>query len=263
MSTVTAEQNNGKLSFEHRDNYESRGISTEKMIRDAVEKYNIDKNFKFTVWTGDGCNKEYFSVCVYDDCYDRGFPCFIFDSYKEVGMQDYSSTISSFNDSTPLTAKIGWIGAIVNPIRKLYLDRYRDTVFSEGILNDWNRVDRYNLSKNTPTYLTYQDQIDRWKYLLDIEGAGYSGRTKVFLNSPRIVFIVERRHKEWWYEHIKPWIHYIPVKSDLSDLEENYNRIESDPLLQKFIKHEQIKFTRQHLTYDSALNRIKDIIESI
>jgi hypothetical protein len=263
MPTVTAIQNNLQLSFIHESNYESRGISTEVLIRQALEKYKITKDFKLTVWTCDTYNPQHFSVCVSPDAYNRGFPCFVFDKWVETGFEDYTNSITSFKNTTPLTNKVGWIGAITCNTRDNFLNNYSNTYFSEGILNNWNRSDPSNLANQTPTYLTYQDQIDRWKYLLDIEGGGYSARTKVLLNGPRIVFIVDRPHHEWWYEHIKPWVHYVPVNRDLSDFEENYNKIESDFTLQEFIKQEQQKFAKEYLSRDAALMRIRDIITTI
>lgn len=263
MSTVSVTQKNLELSFTHDRNCASRGISTETLIRKAVEKYKIVKDFNFTVWTGDVYNPDFFSVCVKEDSYDRGFPCFIYDKFSETGMGDYDQTIQSFVATIPLTNKIGWIGAVNCTARQIYLDKFKDTVFSEAVCNQWNRINPRDLTQHTPTYLSYQDQIDRWKYLLDMEGCGYSGRTKVLLNTPRIVFIADRPHKEWWHQYIKPWVHYVPVKRDLSDLEENYHRIESDEKLQQHIKHNQSEFAKQFLVRDSALLRIKDIIDAL
>ena len=57
-----------------------------------------------------------------------------------------------------------------------------------------------------------------YSILIDIEGRGYSGRLKYLLWSHRPLLIVDRPHKEYFFEYLKEWEHFIPVKRDLSDL---------------------------------------------
>jgi hypothetical protein len=47
------------------------------------------------------------------------------------------------------------------------------------------------------------------------------------------------------------------------DLQENYERLEADHELQKYIKCEQQKFAQQYLTHDAALLQIKKVIENL
>jgi hypothetical protein len=61
-------------------------------------------------------------------------------------------------------------------------------------LIDWDRSDPNNLKAKN--FVSFHDQIARWRYLIDIEGTGYSGRFKLLLSAPRLVFLQERPHKE-------------------------------------------------------------------
>lgn len=58
----------------------------------------------------------------------------------------------------------------------------------------------------------HADQQDAWgyKYLLDIDGNAFSGRFYAFLKSRSLVykFAVFR---EWHFEWLRPWVHYIPL----------------------------------------------------
>jgi len=263
MSTVTAKCYKGQLHFIHKNNYESRGLSIERLIRESVDKYNIEKKFNFTVWTGDVPQGRLLSFSTARKNYDKTFPCFVYDGWPEVGLLNYDQTVSSFVDTNPTCNKIGWIGAIVCDVRKKYMSEYADTYFTEAITNNWNHYKPDELWKNTSTFLSYQDQIDRWKYLLDIEGVGWSARTKVLLSSPRIVFIVDRPYEEWWYQYLEPWKHYVPVKRDLSNLQENYVKIENDVKLQQYIKTEQRAFAKMYLTKDAALKQIRCVISNL
>ena len=70
-----------------------------------------------------------------------------------------------------------------------------------------------------------------FKYQLDIDGeagATWSGlRWKMC--SGNLVFKVESPYENWWYPTIEPWKHYIPIRSDLSDLRQQYEWAESHP----------------------------------
>ena len=258
MSTVIAVNNAKGLSFVHNLNYESRGISVEKLIRNSIKHHNINHHFDLTVWTGDGPHQYFPSFSTINKNYANTFPCFVYDGWPECGLYDYDETCNSFQNTKPDCNKIGWIGYPGNiQVRAKFISDYANTYFSEAKSMDWTRDGGAELWKHTPTYMTYQSQIDCWKYLLDMEGCGWSARTKVLLRSPRIVFIVDRPYEEWWYEHLIPWKHYVPVKRDLSDLEENYITIENNESLQQYINVEQRKFAQTYLTNSAALTQIK------
>lgn len=260
MQYVIAKKDRDSLEFTHVHCYESRGKSVESLIIESLDKYPTKKNFSFTIGTYDVPTYEY-NFSVTNNNYKKAFPCFFFDSWPEIGVDDYSTLINSFIDTKPKSNKIGWIGYAMTECRSKFCHISKDKNFCEAIINTWNRSDPNRLFANTTTYLTYQQQIDMWKYLIDFGGNGWSARTKVLLNTPRIVFIVDRKYKEFWYENIKPWEHYVPIKADLSDLEQNYNKIESDERLQKHIKINQKEFAKKYLSKESALLKIKQIIE--
>jgi hypothetical protein len=264
MQNLYITQKNGILNFKHSPSiYESRGISVEKIIRETVKIYEVKDDFSFCVNTEDqpinGHASTYFFSTINDD-YDNCFPCFLFDSWPQIGINNYTDTINNFQYNIPKFIKIGWVGAIGSVSRQIFCQNFANTYFTEAIINHWNRTNPNELFLNCSTYLTMQQQIDRWKYLIDFEGRGYSARTKLLLNSPRITFIADRPYKEFWYKYLVPWRHYIPIKRDLSDLEEKYIKIESDTELQKYILHEQNVFAKKFLSYESALKQTNQII---
>jgi|APGre2960657373_1045057.scaffolds.fasta_scaffold69246_2 hypothetical protein len=265
MATVRAYTYKDELQFIHKDNYESRGKSVEKLIRESINRYNITKKFDFTISTDDVPHDKFHSFSTVYKNYIKAFPCFLYDAWPETGVDNYTDTILKFKDTVPVSNKVGWIGGGFGqiPVRTNFLNKFSNTHFSEGLCNAWNISNLHRLWENSKTYLSYQDQIDRWKYLLDMEGIGWSARTKVLLCSPRIVFIANRIFEEWWYEYLVPWKHYVPVRRDMLDLQENYERLEADHELQKYIKYEQQKFAQQYLTHDAALLQIKKVIENL
>lgn len=67
-------------------------------------------------------------------------------------------------------------------------------------------------------FLSHKKQM-RYKYLIDIDGhtCTYPGlQWKMLSNST--VIKQETKNKMWFFYNMKPWIHYVPVKEDMSDL---------------------------------------------
>lgn len=66
--------------------------------------------------------------------------------------------------------------------------------------------------KNFFDVTAHVDQQDAWgyKYLLDIDGNAFSGRFYAFLKSHSLTFKLAL-FREWHYEWLKPWTHYIPL----------------------------------------------------
>lgn len=56
-----------------------------------------------------------------------------------------------------------------------------------------------------------------WKYLLDIDGNGHSGRFRAFLFSNSAV-MKATIFKEWHDSRLVPWVHYIPISMHLHGL---------------------------------------------
>ncbi|KAG8949524.1 Glycosyltransferase Family 90 domain containing protein [Tulasnella sp. 424] len=62
-----------------------------------------------------------------------------------------------------------------------------------------------------------EEQTAQWKYLIDIDEVGCSPRFNRLLRSRSLVFKATI-HPEWYTDRIQPWLHYIPLKYDYSDL---------------------------------------------
>lgn len=86
-----------------------------------------------------------------------------------------------------------------------------------------NEVDRQKILEK----LRSEDLIDSWikfekfadyKYVIEIDGnvSPWNFLQKLMLGS--CVLRVESTNEQWFYDKIKPWVHYVPVEADLSDL---------------------------------------------
>lgn len=104
---------------------------------------------------------------------------------------------------------------------------------------------------------TQKKEMLGYKYLIDIDGEvnAWSG---LFwkLYSGSVVFKVESHYEQWYYSDISPWVHYVPVKGDLSDL---YDRFEWALQNDEACRHiaENGKKFATWLTYDNVISVFK------
>ncbi|CAE6440521.1 unnamed protein product [Rhizoctonia solani] len=60
-------------------------------------------------------------------------------------------------------------------------------------------------------------EANEYKYILDIDGNGWSARFKRLMTTNSMI-LKTTIFPEWYMDRVMPWVHYVPVKVDLSDL---------------------------------------------
>lgn len=86
--------------------------------------------------------------------------------------------------------------------------------------------DNFILHKNIPP----QEAI-AYKYLLDIDGNSCSySRMAWILYSRSLLLKQTSDNMQWYYPHLKPYIHYVPLNNDFSDIEQKFAWIQQHPL---------------------------------
>jgi hypothetical protein len=107
------------------------------------------------------------------------------------------------------------------------------------------------------SYITSKETFLQYKYLIDVDGEVNSWSAlwwKLYSNT--VLFKVDSHYEQWYYKNLKEWIHYIPVKADLSDLSEKYQwALEHEEECKK-INEESTKFIKQH-TFEYVLHNYK------
>ena len=251
---------NGKLEIkEIKEGFQTRNECSISLVKQAIERYSL-KNFEFKVATDDmdqgniSLKPPTFSYSTYRNDYATVFPDFIFENWKEIGIQDYESEIEKIKIASKIryeNNKIGWRGVITHPNRKILVDK--KSRYIDAIVIDWS---------NKKDYLTVPDIVKKYRWLIDIEGRPQSGRPKMFMFSKRLIFLQDRPCKCYLFLYAKPWIHYVPVKRDLSDLETNIDIILKNPYLERMIIENAYELAHQVLTKDYALKIIAENIEA-
>ncbi|KAL4657016.1 protein O-glucosyltransferase 1 [Arapaima gigas] len=92
----------------------------------------------------------------------------------------------------------------------------------------------------------------RYKYLFNFRGVAASFRFKHLFLCGSLVFHVGEEWLEFFYPQLQPWVHYIPVKQDLSDLRELLQFVkENDDISQQVAKRGQ-QFILDHLRMEDV-----------
>ena len=143
-------------------------------------------------------------------------------------------------------------------------------IFWRGTILDFSRTCLFTLGQRYPQYLKIEDSSQgqyihmteqaKYKYLIDVRGHGWSGRLQTLLQLGRPVFIADRPYREWYFNRLIPWTHYIPIKEDLSDLIEKYEYMERHSEVYAEIVHNMSVFVEENLTPNRILSDARDLI---
>lgn len=187
-------------------------------------------------------------------------PDFCFINWKETGMKDYNETIQEIKEKS----NNKW------EYETLFWRGNAKTHYTREILCDLsqkdNRIEATSTKWDSKTNTVVKDfhvslpDHTKYKYLIDVQGNGYSGRIKMLMFSGRPLFIADRKWIEYWSTDVKPFVHYIPVKEDLSDLIDRLNWAELNPQKCVEIAENAKSYASNNLTREAAIESLKNII---
>lgn len=180
-----------------------------------------------------------------------------------------SKEIIEVSSLIPQVDKVGWIGNIYSPLpdgiefyTRPLLKKLGDS--NPDLLETYHlRAPDYLIDSSLPHYLSLTDLVKKYKYLIDIGGIGYSGRLKYLLFSKRPLLIVERNYIEYFHNDLIPYIHFIPVKMDLSDLLEQIQWMKNNEKKCIEIANNALEFAVNNFTEDKLLERVNYVYNNI
>jgi hypothetical protein len=271
------------LKYIYDKGIQNRNISTIKIIKEMFEKYKnnfINKDIDINIYTGDSADKAehlrklfklkriyaYSTMKEYENTVIP-IPDFIFDCWKESGISSYDKIISECQNSglkSYIDNRCFWIGSIkTHETRKKLVElsnSYPDLLLATSMR--WLSSQKGSLQKASK-FVTLPEHAE-YKYLIDIQGYGYSGRLKILFWLRRPIFIVKRRHMEYFFKYLKDGENCIFVNEDLSNLILKIKFIEENPELYMNIVNNAEIFAKKYLTKDFALKYLsKRFLEDI
>ncbi|XP_031708241.1 protein O-glucosyltransferase 1 [Anarrhichthys ocellatus] len=87
----------------------------------------------------------------------------------------------------------------------------------------------------------------KYKYLFNFRGVAASFRLKHLFLCGSLVFHVGDEWQEFFYPQLQPWVHYIPVKQDLSDVRELLQFVQENDAVAQEIATRGKEFILDHL----------------
>lgn len=277
--------NNSELIFEGlNDGFQSRHISISKLIEVAHNniKHNLSEEFKFFwIYTDDftsDFNQHYHTllkenkdlklsdiyICAGTiDNYKNNqllpdFGCHSWPEAKIFDFQQLKYETIELGKKQPEINKVFWIGNVGTHYTRnilMFIANQRPDLF-DCISMTWNE----NGSNIEPTKFVSLKDHTKYKYLIDIQGRGYSGRLKNFLSMNRIIFVQQRKYWDISTIKLKEWEHYIPINENLSDLVEKIEWAENHPKECEVILENLKKYVDENLDESSIYNYFSNVM---
>uniref|UniRef100_A0A8C4HU51 Glycosyl transferase CAP10 domain-containing protein n=1 Tax=Dicentrarchus labrax TaxID=13489 RepID=A0A8C4HU51_DICLA len=121
-----------------------------------------------------------------------------------------------------------------------------DLVDAEYTKNQAWKSEKDTLGKPPAKEIPLVDHC-KYKYLFNFRGVAASFRFKHLFLCGSLVFHVGDEWQEFFYPQLKPWVHYIPVKQDLSDLRELLQFVKENDAIAQEIATRGKEFILNHL----------------
>lgn len=103
------------------------------------------------------------------------------------------------------------------------------------------------------------EQQSNYKYLINVDGHVSAFRLSLELSMGCCILMVEsiEKWKMWFSDMLEPYIHYVPVKSDLSDLIDQIKWCQKNDDKCKKIAHNSLNFYNKYLTKKGVLDNLE------
>ena len=115
-----------------------------------------------------------------------------------------------------------------------------------------DHLDIMDIKPSTKKSKMDQDDFQKYKAILDIDGNAWSARLGKLMCYNSVVIKVDGDFVGYWEKELEPWVHYIPVESDFSNLAQTVRYV-VDPVnseqMQQIVKNSQ-QFCRTKLTME-------------
>lgn len=260
------------LRFEDHGGYESRNPSTIKLIQEAWERYPPTSSLQSTllIHTEDGFNSnaDYSYAITRPEDVNRCIPHFLFDCWKEVGIESYQRTFDEMVTAgqTPYAdSRAFWIGANTNSLRVSACEmasRY-PTIMDFRMMR-WNRTNPGALHQHTSTYVSLVNHC-KYRVLVDLGAGGFSARLPLLFASGRPVIVADRNQESWYYWDgtMVPWVHYIPGGSTPKSIFDAVSWTCEHPYEAAQIGKRGQEYAMRYLTHDAAVKRCAKLLWNV
>lgn len=158
--------------------------------------------------------------------------------FPKTHKRDYSDTFTcAWNDKIPIAVFRGastGAGVTIDTNQRLKVAYLSSLLENKGLLDagitDWNL--RPRKIKGNPYLQTIEidklpfglvkklspEEQSKYKYIIHIDGHTAAFRLSLEMAMGSVILKVDSKYKLWFFDMLIPYVHYVPVKGDLSDL---------------------------------------------
>ena len=202
--------------------YKDRAESMKQMIKDTLNKYQINDLEIFINLMDNPYNNPYFISFSYTtNSTINTVPNFSFYQWDHPKTANFFDIKKNILDNKfqwdDKENKIMWSGINSNKIREQF-----NNFVKNSNLYEFNLIESYSTN---PKYYKLTDHT-KYKYLLDLEGVGYSGRVPYLLLTGSCVILLEntnpnRDYNLYYSKYFKEDIHYLKIQYTINDTMES------------------------------------------
>jgi hypothetical protein len=120
-------------------------------------------------------------------------------------------------------------------------------------------IEPHKLPFGIVSFMTPEKQAE-YKYIVNVDGHSAAYRFGLELSTGSVILKVESKYIIWFQKYLKPFYHYIPIKKDLSDLEEKIDWCNSHEKECEKIALNAKEFYLRYLTKEGILDYIQYLL---
>lgn len=149
-----------------------------------------------------------------------------------------------------------------------YLSHIQTKKNIDAGITEWNLRPRKSINGNLETIdikdlpfglvnkLSPKEQ-SKYKYIINIEGHVAAFRLSYELSYGSVILLVDSKWKIWYSDYLEPFVHYVPVNKDLSDIHEKIEWCRNNDEKCKIIANNALQFYKTYLCKDSILQYLQ------
>jgi hypothetical protein len=111
----------------------------------------------------------------------------------------------------------------------------------------------------TSNSLSLEEQ-SMYKYIIHVEGHVQAYRLSIELAMGSVILLVDSPYKLWYQDRLEPWVHYVPVQSNLSDLDERIQWCLDHDVECQLIAKQAREFYDAYLNKQGCLEYLKNVL---
>jgi hypothetical protein len=108
-----------------------------------------------------------------------------------------------------------------------------------------------------------EEEQARYKYVVNIQNNGFADRMWRILALKVVVLQEMHAFREFFYDMLIPWVHYVPIKTDLSDLCEKIQWLKDNDEKARDIAENAHAFVRDQLSLDNINLYVATLVHRI